>query len=138
AVEHAGVGQFELRIRPATAAILVHQPRIRKFALRIFVKRLEIGMGGCRIEIKILLLHILAVIALRSADTEQSLFQNRVFAVPQRDRETEPAFAVGDAEQAVLAPPVRAAAGMVMWKIIPTGSRGRIVLTNSPHCRSDK
>ena len=46
-------------------------------------------------------------------------------AVPQREREAEPALAVADAEQAVLAPAVGAAARVVVREVVPARRRPR-------------
>ena len=118
-VEQAAVHEFELRLCPAAAAVLLDQPRIRKFGLGIFIERLQIRMGRRGIEVKIAFFHVLAVIALAVGEAEEPLLQNRILAVPQRQRETEPALAVGEAEQPVLAPTISAATGVVVWKILP-------------------
>ena len=118
-IENTALHQLELRFVLAAAAVLFDQPRIRKFGLGIFIKRLQIRMGRRGIEVKIAFFHVLAVIALAVGESEEPLLQNRILAVPQRQRETEPALAVGEAEQPVLAPTISAATGVVVWKILP-------------------
>ena len=86
------------------------------------------GRGG--IEVEITLFHVLAVIALAVGEAEEALLQNRILAVPQRQRETEPALAVGQAQQPILAPAISAAAGMVVWEILPTSAVRRIILAH--------
>src|SRR5262245_4072568 len=83
-----------------------------------------------RVEIVIKLLHVLAVVTLRPGQTEQSLFQNRIFAVPKRERETKPALPIGDAQQSIFTPAISAAARVIVWKIIPAISVGRIIFTD--------
>ena len=129
-IKHARVREFEFGIVLATAAVLLEQPRVRKFRLRIFVERLQVGMRRRRIEVEVLFFHVFAVISLAAREAEQTLLENRVPAVPQRERETEPALAVGDAEQTVLAPAVRAAAGVVVREEIPTGASFGVVLAH--------
>src|SRR5207249_5430254 len=100
------------------------------FGLGIFIKRLRIRMGRGGIEVKIAFFHVLAVIALAVGKAEKALLQDRILAVPQRQRETEPALAVGEAEQPVLAPAISAAAGVVVWKILPASAVRRIILAH--------
>ena len=129
-VEHACVHEFKLGLGPAAAAIFLDKLRVRKFRLRIFVEGLEIRMCGRGIEIKILLFHVLAVVALRPGQPEQPFLQNRIAPVPQRQRKAQPAFAVRDAQQSILAPAIRAAARVVVRKIIPARAVLRIILAH--------
>src|ERR1035438_6029581 len=87
-------------------------------------------MCGRGVEVEVALFHVLPVIPLRAGETEEALLQHRVFAVPKRQREAEPALAIGDAEQPVLAPTIGAAAGMVVREVIPDRAVRRIIL---PH-----
>src|ERR1700747_2557787 len=83
-----------------------------------------------RLQIVVELLYVLAVVTLRPRQTEESLFQNRIFAVPKRERETKPALPVGDAKQAIFTPAIGAAPCMIVRKIIPAISVGRIIFTD--------
>src|SRR5206468_3415075 len=83
-----------------------------------------------RIEVVVALFAVLPVIALGSGESKHPFFQNRVFPIPKREREAQPAFAVGDPQQSVLAPPVSAASGLIVREIIPAASPFRIIL---PH-----
>ena len=123
--------QLELRLLAAAAAVFLDQLRVGKCGLRILVERLHVGMRGRGIEVEITLLDVLAVIALGAGEAEQALLQDRVAAVPQRQREAQPAFAVADAQQPVLAPAIGAAARVVVRKVIPARRRRR----NSPRAR---
>ena len=130
AVEDAGVDQFELRLVPAPAAVLLDEPGVRELGLRILVERLQVGMRGRGVEVEVALLHVLAVVALRTGEAEEALLEDRVLPVPQRQGEAEPALAVGDAEQAVLAPAIGAAAGVVVREVIPGRAVRRIILAH--------
>ena len=44
-------------------------------------------MRRCRVEVKIILFDIFAVITLWSGQPEQALFEERVLPIPDRDRE---------------------------------------------------
>src|SRR5208337_1083469 len=109
-VERAGVCQLELRLILAAAAILLDQCCVWEFALRIFVQTFRIRMGRRRIEIEIEVLYVLTVIALGIRETEDALLEDRVAAVPKREREAEARLAIGESQQSVLAPSVRARA----------------------------
>ena len=85
-----------------------------------------------RIDVEIDLLHVLRVIALRPRQPEQPLLEDRVLAVPQGQRETQAALAVADPQQAVLAPAVGAAAGVVVREICPALARRRVILADGP------
>src|SRR5207249_689950 len=129
-VEDARVDQLELRVPLPAAPALLDQPRIRVLALRILVERPQIGAGGRRVEVEVALLHVLAVIALGTGEAEEPLLEDGVATVPERDREAEPAFAVGDPEEPVFAPAVRAAPRVVVRQVVPARPVGRVIL---PH-----
>src|SRR5690606_673450 len=70
------------------------------------------------------LLDVLPVVAAPAGEPEHALLEDRVGAVPQRQREAERLPLVADAGHAVLVPPVGAGPGMVVREIVP----GRAVL----------
>src|SRR5215813_238840 len=119
-IEDARIGQFELALELAAPAVFLDEPRIRELGLGIFVEGLHVRVRRRRIEVKVLLLHVLAVIALIGREAEQALLEERILAVPESESKTEPALAIRDAQQAVLTPAVSAAAGVIVGKIIPT------------------
>jgi hypothetical protein len=67
-------------------------------------------MGRRAVEVEVVLLRVLAVVAFAVGESEDSLLEDRVRAVPEREREAEKLTIVGDAGQAVLAPSVGARA----------------------------
>src|SRR5207248_2431351 len=105
--EDAGVGEIELTLAAPAPRVLVDQAPVRKRGLRILVERLHVRVRRRRIQVEVLLLHVLAVVALRAGEAEQALLQDRIVAVPHREREAQPPLAIADAEDAVLAPAVR-------------------------------
>src|SRR5207302_10177049 len=68
---------------------------------------------------------------LRPGQTKQSLFENRVRLVPQRDRKTESPVVVADAEQAVFTPAVCLRAGVIVRERVPGGAARRVILAYS-------
>src|SRR5262249_36172406 len=86
--------------------------------------------GRRSVEVVVDLLHILAVIALTVAEAEQALLQDRVLAVPESEAEAEPLLVVAEAGDAVLAPAIGAACGMVMGEIAPGIAISAVVLAH--------
>ena len=78
--------------------------------LRVLVQVLHVAVRRRAVEVEVVLLHVLAVVALAGRQAERPLLQDRVGAVPQREREAQQLVAVADAGQAVLAPAVGLAA----------------------------
>ena len=118
-IKNAGIDQLELRRTEPAPAIFLDQPPVWIFRLRIFVECLHVTMRRCRVEVVIKFLHVLAVIPFWAGQTEQTLFQNRIFAVPKGEGETKPALPIGDAEQSILAPAISAAPRVIVREIIP-------------------
>jgi hypothetical protein len=66
---------------------------------------------GVESSVEMAFLDVLAVVALLVRQAEEPLLEERVPAVPERQGEAQAALAVGDPEEAVLAPAVGAASG---------------------------
>ncbi len=132
-IKCARIEKLELRLLPVAALVFLSQPGIRKLCLRVFVKRLHVGVRGRRIQVEVALLDVLAVIGIRPANSEQPLFQNGIAAVPQRQREAHASLAIANAEQAVFAPAIGAAARMIVREIRPaTPIRGVVFAHGAP------
>jgi hypothetical protein len=65
-------------------------------------------MGGCGIQIKVILLNVLAVVAFMAGETEEPFFQDWVVPVPERKREAYVLVTVAQAGETVFVPPVDA------------------------------
>ena len=83
-----------------------------------------------RVEVVVALLDVFAVVALAVGQAEQPLLQDRVAAVPERQRKAEDLLIVAEPEDAVLAPTVRAAPSRVVADRVPGRSAGAVVLAN--------
>ena len=129
-VEHAGVGQLELRVGLATLPVLPHQLLVRELGLGILVQRFEVGVGRGGVQVEVGLLDVFAVIAFRPRQAEQPLLEDGIPAVPERQREAEPGLAVADAEEAVLAPAIGPAPGVVVGEVFPDVAVPGVVLPN--------
>lgn len=92
--------------------------------------RSMVGERGHRVEVEVELLDVLAVVPLRIREAEEPLLEDRVLLVPQAEGEAQALLVVGDAEQAVLVPPVGPPTSVVVGERAPGVSAGRIVLAH--------
>ena len=130
--EHAGIHQLIFRRVLVTATVLLHELPVGKCLLWIFVEILHVGMGGRRIEIKIVFLDVLTVIPFYTAQAEGALFQDGIAAVPEGHRKADHLVAVANAGKAVFIPAIRLRARLAMGKILPGGAMRTVVLTHGP------
>src|SRR4029078_940779 len=72
------------------------------------------------------------VVPLGVGQAEQPLLEDRVVPVPQGHGEAEPLLVVGDAGQAVLAPPVGPRPGLVVAEVVPGVAALAVVLADGP------
>src|SRR5690606_4510067 len=114
----------------AAAAVALDESRVRERGLRILVERLLPRVRGRPVEREVLLLHVLAVVALGPREPEEPLLQDRVALVPEREREAEASAGIAEAEQAVLAPAIGAAARVVVREVVPAVAPCRVVLAH--------
>src|SRR4051794_34863092 len=70
------------------------------------------------------------MVALAVCQAEQPLFQKRVAAVPEGERQAQSSAVVADAGQAVLAPAIGPAASVIVRQIIPRLTVRAVVLAN--------
>src|SRR6476646_1713419 len=84
------------------------------------------------VQIKVIFLNVFAVIAFAVSQAEEPLLENRVLAVPQRQREAEMLFIIGNTGDAILAPAVGARAGLIVSKEIPRITSGTVVFAYCP------
>ena len=62
---------------------------------------------------KVNFLDVFTVVAFLAGESEEPLFKDWVFSVPEREAEAEPSLSIADAEQAIFSPTVGAAARMI-------------------------
>jgi hypothetical protein len=80
------------------------------------------------VEVEVVLLDVLAVVAFGVREAEQALLEDRVVAVPHREGQAEALLVVADSPDAVLAPPVRPGARLVVADEVPGVAAGAVVL----------
>ena len=123
-LEHAGVEQLELGGGAAPTAVFNDQALVRVGPLGVLVEPLHVRVGRGGVEVEVILLDVLAVVTLDAAEAEEAFLEDRVPAVPERQREAEPLVVVRDAGEPVLAPSVGARTRVVVGEGFP----GRAVL----------
>ncbi len=131
-LEDAGVEQLVLRLALVTTPVLGHQVAVGELRLRVVVAPAQPGMAGEGVGEPPVLLDVLAVVALRAGQPEHPLLEDRVAAVPQRERQAQLLADVADPRHAVLAPAVGPGAGMVVGEVVPGLAPGAVVLADRP------
>jgi hypothetical protein len=129
-VEDARIEQLELRPLPAAARVLLDQPAVRILGLRVLVQVLHVAVGRRAVDVEVILLQILAVIPLARDQPEWPLLEDRIPAVPQRQREAQHLKTVADSGQPVFAPAIRLAPRHVVREEVPRGAIGAVVLAD--------
>src|SRR5690242_6327829 len=87
----------------------------------------------CRraVEVVVALLHVFAMVAFVAGEAEQPLLQDRVAAIPEREREADALMAIADAGKPILIPAVRIGSREIVREILPGCASCTVVLT---HC----
>ena len=129
-IEDSSVCKFVLIFRFRATMVLRHECVVWKRSLRIDVHHAIPRMTRQRIFVEPILLHVLAVIAFLIHETEESLFENRILAVPHRDTEAERALFITPATNAIFAPSIRATSRVIVWEKTPRISIGGVVLAH--------
>src|SRR6202041_1342152 len=99
------------RLALVAAAVFLHQFRVRKLRLGIFVEILHVGVRRRTVEIEEIFLHVLAVVALIARQTEQTFFKNWITLIPQCEGKTNDLPAIADSGYAVFVPAIGAGTG---------------------------
>ncbi len=123
-LEHAGVEDLVFGITEAAAGVFRHQVVVGEGGLRVLVEHAHVRMAGNAIEVEVQLLDVLA------GQAEQPLLENGVVFVPQGQAQAPVLGLVGESGQAILAPAVGPAAGMVVGKVGPGVAVGTVVLAH--------
>ena len=129
-IEDAGVEQLVLGLELRAPGVLLDQVVVREGGLRVVVAPAQPGAARQGVEVPPVLLDVLAVVALRVGQAEHPLLEDRVLAVPQREREAQPVEDVGDAGHPVLVPAVGARPGVIVRERVPGVAVGAVVLAD--------
>src|SRR3990172_8270328 len=74
------------------------------------------------------------MIAFVSCQAKEPLLQNRVAAIPERQRETDVLVPIADASQTILSPSIRFRPRMVVGEVVPRRAVRAVILTHRPPC----
>src|SRR5262249_50226163 len=118
-IEDARVQQLILELMAAPATTGLDQVPIREGRLGILVKVLHVRMRRLAVQVEVILLDILPVIAFAVGQPEQAFLEDRIFPIPQGEREAESLLVVANARQTILTPAIGAGAGLVVAEVIP-------------------
>src|SRR3954454_10616431 len=88
-------------------------------------------MCGCTVQVVIILLDIFPVITLAIGQSEHPLLQDRVLAIPERQRKTQPLLIITDTGEPIFTPVIGARAGLIVSKIIPRVAVRAVILADS-------
>src|SRR6476660_8664765 len=103
----------------SSRAVCFNKLSVGKFPLRILIEHFQVSMSRGGVQIVVQFLAVLAVIALTIGQPEQALLEDRITFVPQREGEAKSLVLIGESGDAILAPSIGAAAGMVVGQILP-------------------
>src|SRR5580765_6938394 len=88
-------------------------------------------MRGCTVEVEIVFLDIFTVVGLAVRQTEGTLFEDGVVAIPQGHAKAEQLFIIADAGKTILPPVIDTGSGLIMREVVPGISILAVVLA---HC----
>src|SRR6516165_1158937 len=118
------------RIAAAAPPVFGDEPFVRIGGLRVLVEIAQPAVARRSIDVEIIFLDVLAVVAFVAGQAEGTLFEDRVAAVPQRERETQTLLLVAQSAQPVLVPAIGAGARLVVAKMVPGIAMGAVILAD--------
>ena len=113
-IENTCIQQFKFGVPPATPGILLHQLLIGKCCMRIFVEHTHVAVGRCTIEVEVEFFDIFTMVALWSGQAKQSLLENRVMTIPERESKAHAPLVIADPPQTILVPTISPRSSHIM------------------------
>src|SRR4051812_26820136 len=86
--------------------------------------------GSASNQIEVVLLDVLAVVAFAVRQAEQAFLEDRILAVPQRERKAQELLVVRYAGKSIFTPAVRSRARLIVGEAIPRVARLAIVFAH--------
>ena len=105
-IEHIRVQNLKFRNIAAAVDILPDKLLVRIPLLWVLVQEFHIGVCRRRIKVIVDFFHVFAVIPLVSGHAKQTLLEDRILLIPQRDGEAQALAIIRDACNTVLAPSI--------------------------------
>src|SRR6267142_2676641 len=87
-------------------------------------------MRRCGVQVVIEFLAVLTMIAFAVGKAEKTLFENWIASVPKGKRQAEPLVMIAEAGEAILAPSIGAAAGVVVRQVFPRVAVWAVIFTH--------
>ena len=116
-VEDPRIDELVLKFVPGPGAVHRHEIGIRELGLRVLVEPALVAMRREVVDVEVVLLHILTMVALTVRQAKETLLQNRVPLVPQREGEAQSLLIITDPGQAIFTPPIRAGPRLIVTEI---------------------
>ena len=91
-------------------------------------------MRGRVVEIKVVLLHVFAMIALMGIEAEHAFLQDRITSIPKGKRETQILMTVADAGDAIFIPAVSARSRLIVREVAPRIAVFAVILADGTPC----
>ena len=132
AFEGPRVEELVLQLLPRAPPVRLEQIAVGELALRVLVEVLHVRVGRRRVDVEVVLLHVLAVVPLAVGEAERALLEDRVPLVPEGEGEAQALLVVGEAAEAVFTPPVGPGAGLVVREVVPGVAVVAVVLAHRP------
>jgi hypothetical protein len=129
-IEDVGVKYLELDNLATAMLILANEIFIRIGLLWILVQKLHVRVSRRRIQVIVQLLDVLSVISLGSRDAKEPFLEHSILLVPQGKRKAQTLVVVADTRDAILSPPVRPRASVLVGKVCPSIAVPRVVFPN--------
>src|SRR5690606_31986249 len=136
------VDQLDFRLVARRGSVARPQVFIRKRLLRIPVEHFHPRVGWDSVEVEIEFLDVLAVISLRTRQSEEALFQDWILTVPQCHRQAYVLEPIAESAQPILIPPKRPSMRVLEGKacpcatvlavVFPYGAPGAVTYVRSP------
>src|SRR6266481_1931366 len=89
-------------------------------------------MSRRAVKVEVILFDILTMVAFAIRQSEETLFENWIVAIPQGHAKAEKLLLIADAGKTILTPVVCARTGLVMGEVVPGISILAVVFTNRP------
>src|SRR5207302_11007826 len=104
AVKYPRIEELILQVMPIALTVFLHELTVGEDGLRIFVEILHVRVGGGRVEVEVIFLHVFPMIALTATEAKEPFFQDRITAIPERQGKTQPLVVIADPGETVLTP----------------------------------
>src|SRR5262245_54576767 len=87
-------------------------------------------MRRCGIQIKVIFLHIFAVISFTARQSEQSFFENRIPSVPESHCKTDQLMTIRNSCESIFSPAIRSGSCVIVREKIPGSTIPAVIFSN--------